>query len=269
MIMGQTQYVWDKSKRQFADFIPPVSIFIAGIVFIFGTLWAVFDYNTVLGDYDFLDQFFSELGTRKDYLKVNNDGTTEQAYAPERPEIFNLSLIIAGFVMIPFFPFTYRQMRNDSKNSRRFFLGSIIVGAFTGPLMVLVGLIDLSVEETNFLTDHHFWAASLYIAISFTSILWLVAITLARDLPYKTSKAIFLDYILIFFSLVVVAVSLLDNLNLMSVQEIPYFNELPIEAYQKFMAYLFFIYYGLIVGTRLSLVKYDNTPVLVAVHTEN
>ena len=49
-----THYEWDKSKRQFADFIPPISVFIAGIIFIFGTLLDVLDYNTVLVSYDFL-----------------------------------------------------------------------------------------------------------------------------------------------------------------------------------------------------------------------
>lgn len=260
-----THYEWDKSKRQFADFIPPVSVFIAGIIFIFGTLWAVLDYNTVLGSYDFLEQFFSELGVRKDYLKTHNDGSTEQAYAPENPEIFNYSLILSGFIMIPFFPFAYRQMRNKSRISRGAFLLSITTGAFTGPFLVGVGLIDLSVENTDILTNHHFWAFSLYLLISLTSIFWIIGITFAKDLPYRSSKAIFLDYILILVLLVNVAVSLFENLDIMAVSDMPYFNEFPVEAYQKFMAYLFFIYYALIVGTRLSLVKYDNTPSLVKV----
>lgn len=260
-----TQFVWDKGKRQFADFIPPVSIFIAGIIFIFGTLYAVYDYETILGGYDFLEQFFSELGVRDDYLKTHNDLTTEQAYAPNNPEIFNFSLILAGFIMIPFFPFTYRQMRNKSRISRLSFLLAITFGAFTGPFLVGVGLVDLSVENTDILSNHHFWAFSLYLLISLASIFWLIGLTFAKGLPYRTSKLIFLDYILILVLLVNVAVSLLDNLGMMAVDDMPYFSELPVEAYQKFMAYLFFIYYGLIVGTRLSLVKFDNTPSRVEV----
>ncbi|MCE7734560.1 MAG: hypothetical protein GPJ54_06765 [Candidatus Heimdallarchaeota archaeon] len=260
-----THYEWDKNKRQFADFIPPVSGFIAGIIFIFGTLWAVFDYNTVLGGYDFLEQFFSELGVRNDYLKTHNDGTTEQAYAPVNPEIFNLSLIFAGFIMIPFFPFSYRQMRNKSRISRGSFLLAITFGAFAGPFLVGVGLVDLSVENTDILSNHHFWAFSLYLLISLASIFWLIGITFAKDLPYRTSKLIFLDYLLILALLANVTVSLLDNLEIVAVGDVPYFSEYPVEAYQKFMAYLFFFYYALIVGTRLSLVKYDNTPSRVEV----
>lgn len=255
--MSHVEYVWDRNKRQFLDFVPPISILVAGLVFIIGTAIAIFLYSTPNGKYQFFNQYFSELGVRHNYIDPSR-GTT--VYAPQYHEIFNLSLIVSGFLVIPFFPFTYRQMRNRSRISRYLFLISIFFGTMSGPLLICVGIFDLSVSPTSFYLDHHFWAAALYLFISLASVFWLLGITFAKDLPYQSSKVIFVDYILILILMVNIIVSFIDNIGLVKLDKIPLFNKLPIEAYQKFIAYTFFIYYGLIVGLRLLNTKYDNTP---------
>lgn len=252
-----TEYVWDKSKRQKKDFIPPISILIAGLAFLVGTGLAILWYETPNGKYKFFDQFFSELGVRSDYIRENS---TELVFAPQNPELFNLSLIVSGFFVIFFFPFTYRQMRNRRIFSRWMFLISIFFGALTGPLFMLVGFVDLSVVQTSFATDHHFWAGLLYIFISIAGFFWLLGITFSKDLPYHSTKWIFVDYLLIILLNVSIFISLLDNLGLVPLDNIPFFNAFNIEVYQKFMAFTFFVYYGLIVGIRLLNTKYDNTP---------
>ncbi len=260
--MSNRQFTILDEDRQLADFIPPVSILLAGIIFLVGTILAIITYETPNGKYQFLDQFFSELGVRKTYVETFSDGSTELRYAPPYPDIFNFTLMLTGVLLIPFFSFSFRQMRNASMNSTRLLWVAIVTGILCGPMLFGAGFFDLSFDSQAVWQEHGFWVAFLYIFITVASIAWFFMLMLAKDLPYKTSKLIWLDYILLFILAVLALINLADGMSLVKVVNIPVVNTLPVEAYQKFIAYIFFIYFGLIVGGRLTLTKYDNTPVV-------
>ena len=57
-------------------------------------------------------------------------------------------------------------------------------------------------------------------------------------------------------------INLADGMDLFYVKDIAFLNIYSVQAYQKIIAFLFFMYYGLIVGVRLTKTKYDNTPVI-------
>ena len=254
-------YVIKEDERTLADFIPPVSILMGGIIFLLGTFTAIALYKTPNGGYDFFNQFFSELGVRKDYVEILSDGTTERRYAPPYPDLFNFTLVLTGILMIPFFAFSFRQMRNESDFSTGALWLSIVMGILAGPMLIGVGLFDLSYPSTTFWQEHGFWVANLYLLITGISILWFFMLVKARNLPYKTTKWIWVDYFLLFFLGIFTLVNLIDGLKIYLVKDIPLMNIYPVETYQKLIAYLFFIYFGLVVGVRLTKTKYDNTPV--------
>ncbi len=254
-------YVIKEDARTLSDFIPPVSILMGGIIFLLGTVMAIILYHTPKGGYDFFNQFFSELGVRKDYLEVFPDGTSEIRYAPPYPDLFNFTLVLTGVLMIPFFAFSFRQMRNESTLSTGALWLAIIMGVLAGPMLIGVGLFDLSYPVTAFWQEHGFWVANLYLLITGISILWFFMLLTARNLPYKTTRWIWVDYFLLFLLALFTIVNLLDGLKLVLVKNIPGLNVFPVETYQKLIAYLFFGYFGLVVGVRLTKTKYDNTPV--------
>ncbi|MHA2255862.1 MAG: hypothetical protein ACXAAM_07310, partial [Candidatus Heimdallarchaeaceae archaeon] len=72
-----------------------ISAFLAMAVFIIGTTISMLVYP----NYSFMEQFLSELGTR---VSISFEGgeLTKALY----PEIFNVSLIITGVFLLPFFP---------------------------------------------------------------------------------------------------------------------------------------------------------------------
>jgi hypothetical membrane protein len=262
MIFSKRTYAIKEEDRQFLDYIPPVSIFLGGIIFLAGTIAAILLYHTPNGGYQFFDQFFSELGVRHDYVAELSDGGTEQRYAPSNPEIFNVTLFAAGFLMIPFFMFTYRQMRNSNRFSNFLLVLATLSGVAAGPMLIGVGIFDLSYPANVFWQEHGFWSASLYLLITITSILWFVMLLTSSNLPYRTTKWIWLDYLFLLVLTVITVLNFTDGFGVLNISDIPYLQEYPIETYQKLIAYLFFIYYGLVVGTRLTKTKYDNTPVV-------
>ncbi|MCG3219452.1 MAG: hypothetical protein KAR35_10620 [Candidatus Heimdallarchaeota archaeon] len=251
-----------KEERTIMDRIPPLSILVGGIVFLVGTISAILIYETPNGEYDFLKQFFSELGIRKDYLAEFGDGTTEFRYAPENPELFNLSLWLSGLLMAYFFIFSFRQMRNNNRFSNFFLFLSTLTGITAGFMLMGVGLYDLSNESDTIWQTHGFWVIGLYSLLTITSVLWYFMLLSSNNLPYRDkTKWIFLDYLFLIILTILTIVNITDATNLLNVGDIPYMDQYPIETYQKIIAYLFFMYYGLVVGGRLSKTKYDNTPV--------
>ena len=256
MIFSKRKYIIKSNNRQFLDFIPPISILLGGFIFIAGTMLAVFLYQTPKGGYEFFNQYFSELGIRGDYFV--DDG---QRYAPDNPEIFNVALFAAGTLMVPFFMFTYRQMRNRNRVSNFFLLIASIGGVIAGPMLIGVGLFDLSFVSDIFWQDHTFWTGWLYILLTVTSICWFFMLLMSKDLPYRTTKWILVDYLFLLILIVLTIVNITDGINILKVADIPLLNMNSVETYQKLIAYFFFLYYGLIVGVRLTKTKYDNTPI--------
>ncbi|MHA1910281.1 MAG: hypothetical protein ACTSYA_01180 [Candidatus Kariarchaeaceae archaeon] len=251
-----------KDERTIMDRIPPLSILTGGIIFLVGTISAILIYKTPNGEYDFLNQFFSELGIRKDYLAEFSDGTTEFRFSPDNPEIFNLSLWISGLLMAFFFIFSFRQMRNNDRFSNFLLFLSTLTGITAGLMLMGVGMYDLSNESDILWQTHGFWVIGLYTLLTITSFLWFSMLLTSDNLPYRTkTKWIFLDYSFLIVLTILTIVNITDATNILDVGDIPYMDQYPIETYQKIIAYLFFMYYGLIVGGRLSKTKYDNTPV--------
>ena len=258
MIFSQKQYQIKQTDRQLSDYIPPVSVLLGGIIFLVGTISAIFLYETPNGKYQFLDQFFSELGIRNNYV----DDNSIQKYAPSNPDLFNMTLYASGFLMIPFFMFTFRQMRNDNRFSNLSLIIATTSGVLAGPSMIGVGIFDLSFSASQIYQEHFFYVVPLYVFITITSILWMIMLTFSSNLPYRKTKWIVLDYIFLITLTIFTILNLTDSSDLLKVEDIPLLNAYPIEAYQKLIAYLFFMYYGLVVGFRLTKTKYDNTPVL-------
>ena len=262
MIFQKKQYIIKDKKRQFLDFIPPVSILLGGLIFIVGTVLAMVWYQTPKGGYQFFDQFFSELGLRNNYTAILDNGGTEFRYAPQNPELFNISLFAAGTLMMFFFAFSFRQMRNANRPSTFFLLIASLSGIAAGPMLIGVGLFDLGYPGDVFWQEHGFWTGFLYIFITVTSICWFIMLLSSRDLPYRKTKWILFDYLFLLVLVFLTIINLLDGMDLVFVKDIAYLNTYSVETYQKSIAYLFFLYYGLIVGVRLTKTKYDNTPVI-------
>jgi hypothetical protein len=263
--MGETQYTLH--KRTFEDTIPFISVMLGSLIFVGGTIIAMVLYDSQNGSYDVLDQFFSELGTR--YLYEDPAGFNN--YPAEDPQIFNYVLVLSGFLMMPFFPLTWRQMNNGSKSSRWGFRFAITFGTLSAPALIGVGLIDLSVPHFSLLTNHYTWAFLLYLLITLTLIAWAFALKMSDgELPYKKeSKHIDTEIIIALLIALLMVASLVYHVytaleqktvavEQTEVQESSSLDWFPIEVFQKLMAYLFFIYY-FFVGMKLMNPKYDNT----------
>lgn len=262
MIFRKKQYIIKDGKRQFFDFIPPISILMGGLIFIVGTVLAMLWYQTPNGGYQFFDQFFSELGLRNNYTAILDDGSFEFRYAPQNPELFNYSLFAGGILMMFFFLFSFRQMRNANRPSNFFLLIASLSGIAAGLMLIGVGLFDLGYPADVFWQEHGFWAGFLYIFITATSLSWFFMLMISKDLPYRKTKWILVDYLFLLVLAFLTIINLADGLNILFVKDIAYLNIYSVETYQKSIAYLFFMYYGLIVGVRLTKTKYDNTPVI-------
>jgi hypothetical membrane protein len=246
-----------KDERTLMDRIPPFSILVGGIIFLVGTITAILIYETPNGGYDFLNQFFSELGIRKDY-----QAESEFRYAPDNPGLFNISLWISGLLLAYFFIFSFRQMRNNDRFSNFLLFLATLTGITTGFMLMGVGAFDLSNESDILWQTHGFWVVGLYLLLTITSVLWYFMLLFSTNLPYRDkTKWIFLDYLFLVILTILTILNITDATSILDVGDIPILDQYPIEAYQKIIAYLFFMYYGLVVGGRLSKTKYDNTPV--------
>jgi hypothetical protein len=257
-----------ENKRTWEDYIPFLSVMIGAAVFVGGTILAMVVYDSQNGSYDVLDQFFSELGTRylyQDPVGINN-------YPADDPRIFNYTLVLSGFLMMPFFPLTWRQMDNLSKSSRWGFRLAVVFGTLSAPALIGVGLIDLSVRHFSLLTNHYTWAFLLYSLITLALITWAFGLLRADEgLPYKKHSTHIGTEIIIALAIAVLMVAslvyhvviALENQTLAveqpEVQESSSLDWFPIEVFQKLMAYLFFIYF-FFVGRKLMNPDYDNTP---------
>ena len=160
--------------------------------------------------------------------------------------MFNISLFAAGTLMVLFFMFTYRQMRNSNRPSNFFLLIASLSGIATGPMLIGVGLFDLGYPAETFWQEHGFWTGLLYILITVTSLCWFIMLLIARDLPYRTTKWILVDYLFLLLLAFLTIINLADGLDISHVKDIAYLNTYSIQAYQKVIAYLFFLYYGLL-----------------------
>ncbi|MHA2030310.1 MAG: DUF998 domain-containing protein [Candidatus Kariarchaeaceae archaeon] len=209
------------------------SMFISAIVFAIGNAIAMILYP----DYSFSSNYFSDLGIRRDIYVTSLD---TMAYAPPHPEIFNITLYICGFFIIPFFPAATSIVKNNEGRNTLLILCALS-GVSIGPLLIGVGIYDVA---SNF-DAHVDFATNLMFMIGVTSLLWAMAITsLDKDASYKQFKTWILDPFFVIFIMFVAWILVWGRPDI-----IP-FNKVSYQIYQKLVALSFIPYYSL-VGLRL------------------
>jgi hypothetical membrane protein len=221
-----------------------ISAFISIAFFIVGTTIAMLVYP----DYSFLEQFFSELGIRED-ITFPEGGSLEKV---QYPEIFNVSLILSGIFLIPFFPAL--MIAIEPKGIINKILTSLTaLSGVTGSMFLLcVGVFDAG----KFIDPHIVAALGLYYTIIITCLLWGVSVLfLNRDSPYKKSKLWIIDP---FASAVGILIGVI-NTGFLGIYEW-FVGILTMAFYQKALAYVFIIFFGY-VAIRLMFIlnKPDKT----------
>jgi len=207
-----------------------ISSFIAFSVFVLGTTIAMIIYP----DYSFLNQFLSELGIR---INVTFSDGGSMVKAPF-PEVFNISLIITGILIIPFFPVTYFILKPKGTIRKIIQLITGLSGVVTGIFISGVGIFDAGM----FIEEHVVAAIGLYYCMIITILLWVISILfLNRDSPYKLSKWWIVDPVASVICMLVAAI----NLGLFGLNEI-FVGRLTLAFYQKSLAYLFILFFGFV-----------------------
>lgn len=152
------------------------------IVFIVGTTAAMIAYP----DYRFFTQYFSELGINEEIVP------NEEYVIPKisHSDIFNISLILTGILLIPFFPSAYLALQPEGKLPKTFLLFVIISGIMTSLFMFGIAVFD----ARNFLHKHIMAAVGLYYCLMATCFMWGMGILfLDGNSPYKQSKMWIID----------------------------------------------------------------------------
>lgn len=258
--LGVTKFVWDRSKRSKSDFIPSMSMLLSTLMYLIGTMVAITLYMTPNGTFNFLNQSLFELGIRNDFT-INQGGKIISYYAPSVPNIYNYSLIISGAFLIPFFPYSYSKLRNHSYLSRFFLLIAIIFGTCIGITLMGMGIFDLSYSpEVELFKSYIFYHNLQVLFMGITTISWFLSLILSIRLPYHTSKLIFIDYTLCLIMVLITSINIMSALSLIAISDIPFLEEITPEFLNGLIVYLFFMYFGMVVGLRFMNTKYDNTP---------
>lgn len=208
-------------------------MFLSAMVFVIGNTIAIILYP----DYSFSGNYFSDLGIRSDIYVISLDTI---AYAAPHPEIFNVTLYICGFFIIPFFPAATSIVKNKEGGNTLLILCAIS-GITIGPLLIGVGIYDVS---SNY-DAHVDFATNLMFMIGVTSLLWAIGITsLDKDAPYKQFKTWLLDPFFVIFIMCVAWILVWGRPDVIPLNRISY------QIYQKLVALSFIPYYSL-VGLRL------------------
>ena len=228
-----------KSKITFIK-IGLISGFIAVLIFLIGTTIAMVTYP----GYSFFNQFISELGVRQDVWIQG-----ELLVKAPHPEILNITLILTGIFLIPFFPTLYLIL-NPKQIWRKILifsmsLGGLVCGVFLG----LVGVFDAGL----FLDSHIIVALGAYFTMTLMYFLWgLVVISLNKDSIYKQSKIWILDPIICVIGILVGII----NTGLFDIYK--YFvGIITLAFYQKLLAYIFVILFTF-VGIKMILLLRKN-----------
>ena len=214
-----------------------ISAFISILIFIVGTTIAILVYP----DYSFLEQFFSELGVRED-ITFPEGGSLERV---QYPEIFNVSLILAGIFLFPFFPALMIGIKPKGKINKMLTSLTALSGATGSMFLVCVGIFDAG----RFIDPHIVAALGLYYTIIITCLLWGISVLfLNKDSPYKKSKLWIIDP---FASVVGILIGII-NTGFLGINEW-FVGTLTMAFYQKALAYVFIVFFGY-VAVRLMII---------------
>jgi hypothetical membrane protein len=206
------------------------SAFIAIAVFLIGTTIAMLVYP----NYSFMEQFLSELGTR---ISVTFESGGSLVKAPY-PEIFNVSLIVTGLFLLPFFPFIYVILKPKGLIRKIVQFIVMLSGLTTSLFLIGVGIFDAGM----FLGPHIVSALGLYYCTIITSLLWGIGIlSLEKESPYKKSKLWIIDPLA---SLIAMLVGII-NTGLFNIHEF-FVQTLTMAFYQKLLGYVFAIVFGFV-----------------------
>ncbi len=192
--------------------------------------------------YKFDKQFLSELGIRH-----TTTGEGAKLTSALFPEVFNITLIITGILISPFFIGVYKTLKPEKTIQKIFFIGTSVMGTFTGITLALVGVFDL-----GYFYYAHMTVAGLFsIGAISTGLLWGIGVlTLKKDSPYKQSKVWIIDPII---SLLILGVGLIYSTFGQAYPEI--FGFISIPLYQKLFVYVIFVLMIVIIIRFFSLLK--------------
>ena len=212
---------------------------LAIFVFIVGSTTAII----LEQKYNFNKQFLSELGVR--YTPSSSaDSTLRRALFPE---VFNITLIVTGLLISPFFIGVYITLKPEKLIQKIFFLGTAVVGIFSGITLSLVGVFDLG----YFYYAHMIVTGLFYMGAMVTSLLWgLGVIFLSKDSPYKMSKIWKIEPLTVS---IIVGLGLITSTFAQSYPEI--FGFITLALYQKIFVYALFALMTLIIIRFFRLLK--------------
>ena len=219
-----------------------ISAFLAIAVFIIGTTISMLVYP----NYSFMEQFLSELGTRVSISFESGGSLTKAPY----PEIFNVSLIITGVFLLPFFPsmFLILKPRGFVRKSIQFLI--MLSGLTTCFFIIGVGIFDAGM----FIDPHVVSALGLYYCMIITSLLWGIGvISLEKDSPYKQSKLWLIDP---FASLIAMLIGII-NTGLFNFHEF-FVQTLSMAFYQKMLGYVFILVFGYVAVRLFFIIRNKN-----------
>ncbi|MHA1346321.1 MAG: DUF998 domain-containing protein [Candidatus Heimdallarchaeaceae archaeon] len=204
------------------------SAFVAVTIFLTGTTLAMIFFP----NYNFLDQFLSELGIRAN----NNLPLDWDMIAAPYSEIFNVTVMLTAIFLLPFFPASYFILKPKGTLRKVLQIIVSISGVTAGFFLFFVGVFDFGL----FPDSHVVAALGLYYCIIIICLLWGIAIsTLNKDSPYKKNKIWIID------PLVSIAGILVGVINIGSFGLFEIFtNFLSMAFYQKILAYLFMVFFG-------------------------
>ncbi|MCG3219955.1 MAG: DUF998 domain-containing protein [Candidatus Heimdallarchaeota archaeon] len=224
-----------------------ISAFIAITVFLVGTTISMIVFPT----YSFMEQYFSELGPRI----TGTYSSGETLLKAPHPEIFNVSLIITGLFLLPFFPSVYLILKPKGyiRKSIQFLI--MLSGITTSIFLVGVGIFDAGM----FLGPHIVSALGLYYCMIITSLLWGIGtLSLEKESLYKQLKIWIIDPVA---SLIAMLIGII-NTGLLNFHEF-FVQKFSMAFYQKMLAYVFILVFGY-VAVRLFFItrnrKEHNSP---------
>ena len=218
-----------------------ISALIAITIFVIGTSIAMI----VFTNYSFTNDYFSELGIRGDPSQGCPCGISNLSVA-EYPEIFNITIILTGIFLLPFFPIMFLIL--NPKGAYRKLLPILVVvsGISTSLFLSFVGVFDAG----YFYDEHTFTTYGLYYCIIVTCLAWGLSILfLNKDSPYKQSRLWIIDPLVSLAGLFIGVI----NARIFGLSDI-FTQFLPITFYQKLLAYLFMIFFGF-VSIRSIMIK--------------
>ncbi|MHA2249631.1 MAG: DUF998 domain-containing protein [Candidatus Kariarchaeaceae archaeon] len=136
-------------------------------------------------NYSFTSQYFSDLG-------VGRFGF-----------IFNLTLILTGLLLFPFFPLAY-YLINPNNKARIMLIISATTGILSSIFLVFVGVFNKSEDSIRI---HNFFATGFFLLMLVTTIFWVIGhyFLPEKDQQVKRSEAI----IKIIYSILIILIPLI------------------------------------------------------------